>query len=358
MSALLQYLLRSLGWADINTSVANAGRGRPAMLRCLAARTAPLVLVAAFVAVPLGTARADEDGVTYGGAGTTNNSTATGAASIAASSSGGAAANASGGSSIALGINAQATQLDTIAIGRNTAASGIGAIAIASGNGTSASGDDSIAIAAGAQATSTRAIAIGNQSTGGAASAVAVGASANVQAANGAAFGANAVVQAGAANAVAIGQGSIASAANTVSFGSTGNERRLTNVAAGVNPTDGVNMSQLAGITSGITDSFDQRFSALQSQVNNLQSQITQNLTEARRGIAATAALASAMTPSAPGKTTVTVNTAFYQGETGLGVAVAHRLRLDLAQAVIVHGSYANAGGNGHIGRVGFGFEF
>jgi len=355
MSALLQYCL---GWIDTNTSMANGGQGAPARFRRIAVKSVLPVLIVALVVAPPGTARADEDGVTYGGAGTANNSTATGAASIAASSSGDAAANASGGSSIALGVNAQATQLDTIAIGRNTAASGIGAIAIASGNGTSASGNDSIAIAAGAQATGARAIAIGSQSAGGAASAVAVGASANVQAVNGTAFGANAVVQAGATNAVAIGQGSIASAANTVSFGSAGNERRLTNVSAGVAPTDAVNMSQLAGITSSITDSFDSRFGALQSQVNGLQSQITQNLTEARRGIAATAALATAMTPSAPGKTTVTVNTAFYQGETGLGVALAHRLRLDLAQSVIVHGSYANAGGNGHIGRVGLGFEF
>ena len=77
---------------------------------------------------------------------------------------------------------------------------------------------------------------------------------------------------------------------------------------------------------------------------------------EARRGIAASAALAVAMTPSAPGKTTVSVNSGFFKGETGVGLALAHRLNFSVP--LIVHGSYANAGGNGHIGRLGFGFEF
>jgi hypothetical protein len=62
------------------------------------------------------------------------------------------------------------------------------------------------------------------------------------------------------------------------------------------------------------------------------------------------------MTPSAPGKTTVSVNTGFFQGETAVGLALAHRL--NFARPVIVHGGYANGGGSAHIGRVGFGVEF
>jgi hypothetical protein len=62
------------------------------------------------------------------------------------------------------------------------------------------------------------------------------------------------------------------------------------------------------------------------------------------------------MTPSAPGKTTMSVNTGFFQGETAVGFALAHRL--NFARPVIVHGGYANGGGSAHIGRVGFAFEF
>jgi hypothetical protein len=92
------------------------------------------------------------------------------------------------------------------------------------------------------------------------------------------------------------------------------------------------------------------------ADIANINAQIADLTKESRRGIAASAALAVAMTPSAPGKTTVSVNTGFFRGETGLGVAMAHRL--NFATPVIVHGSYANAGGNGHIGRLGIGFEF
>jgi hypothetical protein len=78
--------------------------------------------------------------------------------------------------------------------------------------------------------------------------------------------------------------------------------------------------------------------------------------TKARRGIAAVAALSPGVMPSAPGKTTISVNTGFYQGEAGVGVGVAHRL--DWSVPTMIHGSYANAGGNGHIGRIGLAFEF
>ena len=95
---------------------------------------------------------------------------------------------------------------------------------------------------------------------------------------------------------------------------------------------------------------------ATTGDINAVNSRINDLTKESRRGIAAGAALAVAMTPSAKGKTTVSMNAGFYQGETGLGVALAHRLNVDVP--LVLHGSYANAGGNGHIGRVGAGFEF
>src|SRR5262249_26520289 len=150
-------------------------------------------------------------------------------------------------------------------------------------------------------AIATGSVAVGafaQASNGGAAfgdGAVATGASAT-------AIGQNAVATA--SNSVAIGAGSVASAPNTASFGSPRNERRLTDIAPGVSPTDAATFGQVSGV----------------------QTQVDTNRTEARRGIAATAAMGIAMTPSRPGKTTVSMNTGFFKGETGVGVAVAHRL--------------------------------
>jgi autotransporter adhesin len=77
---------------------------------------------------------------------------------------------------------------------------------------------------------------------------------------------------------------------------------------------------------------------------------------EARRGIAAVAAMPAAMTPSAPGKTTVVVGTGFYRTEMGMGIAVAHRFQA--AYPIVLQGSYSNGGGTEHAGRVGLGVEF
>jgi trimeric autotransporter adhesin len=130
-----------------------------------------------------------------------------------------------------------------------------------------------------------------------------------------------------------------------VSVGASGVERRITNVAPGINQTDAVNVSQLQSFTAGF-----------QSQISGLQQQIFANNIEARRGIAAAAALSPAIMPTAPGRTTVSVNGGFFHGETGVGIGVSHRLNLSMP--VMLYGSYANGGGDGHIGRIGGAFEF
>jgi autotransporter adhesin len=195
----------------------------------------------------------------------------------------------------AVGDNSTASQAGSAAYGFGANASATNATAL--GANSVASGVSSLAAGNGAQATATSSVALGN------------GASAT------------------AANSVALGSGSVASTPNTVSVGSVGNERRITNVAAGFAPTDAATMGQLNA-----------------------------NTTEARRGIAAVAALSPGVMPSAPGKTTISVNTGFYQGEAGVGVGVAHRL--DWSVPTMIHGSYANAAGNGHVGRIGLAFEF
>jgi autotransporter adhesin len=137
----------------------------------------------------------------------------------------------------------------------------------------------------------------------------------------------------------------VANEANTVSVGSAGSERRVTNVAAGIAPTDAVNVAQLNTVAAGF-----------QSQIAGMQTQIFDNQREARRGIAATAALATAMTPSAPGKTTVSLNAGYFRGEVGLGVAMAHRLKTTVP--MILHGSFASGSGNEYVGRTGIAVEF
>jgi autotransporter adhesin len=207
------------------------------------------------------------------------------------------------------------------------------------------------AIGAGAQATGSVAVGAGAFSSNGGA---AFGDGANATGSLSAALGPNAM--ASAPNSVALGSGSIANVANTVSVGAPGSERRITNVAAGINPTDAVNVSQLNSMAGSLSAGFQSQINGLQSQVSTLSTAIANVQTEERRGIAATAAIGMAMTPSAPGKTTVTVNSGFFQGETAVGIAVAHRL--NLTTPVIAHAGYANAGGSQHVGRVGLGFEF
>jgi autotransporter adhesin len=212
--------------------------------------------------------------------------------------------------------------------------------AIAIGLNSQSAGTNSIAIGTGAVATGSVAVGTGAFASNGGA---AFGDGASATGSLSAALGPNAV--ASAPNSIALGAGSVANVANTVSVGAPGGERRITNVAPGISQTDAVNVGQLSSVAAGF-----------QSQIGGLQSQIIQNNVEARRGIAATAALSPGIMPSAPGRTTVSVNGGFYHGETGVGIGVSHRL--NLSTPVMLYGSYANAGGDGHVGRIGGAFEF
>jgi autotransporter adhesin len=104
-------------------------------------------------------------------------------------------------------------------------------------------------------------------------------------------------------------------------------------------------MGQISGLASGF-----------QSQISGLQSQIFDNRTEARRGVAAAVATASAPMPSAPGKTTWQVRASTFQSEYGLGFGFAHRLNTSMPLSIV--GGYGNGGGNEHTAYVGLGGEF
>jgi len=221
---------------------------------------------------------------------------------------GGAASPISTQRQDAQALQEQSTATGVAALAGGVASTATGSFSSATGNFSTANGDGSVASATGASA-----------------------------------LGAGA--QALAANSVAIGSGSVATLANTVSFGTAGNERRLTNVAAGINPTDAVNVGQLS--------SFNSNF---QSQISSLQGQVGTNLIEARRGIAAAVATASAPMPSAPGKTSWQVRGSTFQSQAGFGFGFAHRLHTSTPLTIV--GGYGNGGGTQHTAYVGFGGEF
>lgn len=218
-----------------------------------------------------------------------------------------------GVSSVAVGDQAVASAVGSIGIGQTAAATGTNSVAL--GTGAAAAGVSSTALGSGAAATGTTSSAFGSNAT------------------------------ATAPNSVALGSGSIANQSNTVSVGSAGNERRITNVAAGSAPTDAVNMQQFQSASA----STNARIDSLSGRIDSVDQQ-------ARRGIAATAALAPTIMPSKAGKTTVSVAGAVYRGEAALSIGAAHRL--DLSLPTVVFGSYANAGGNDHVSRVGMAVEF
>jgi autotransporter adhesin len=145
-------------------------------------------------------------------------------------------------------------------------------------------------------------------------------------------------VTSGATNSVALGNNSIADEPNTVSVGSVGSERRITNVAPGVNSTDAVNKGQLDQTNARVSKNasniahnrgyiYENRAAIEQNSetINRLENSLDDLRDESRSGIAAAAALIELM-PSAPGKTTVNLGSATYQGAVAVGLTAVHRL--------------------------------
>jgi hypothetical protein len=109
--------------------------------------------------------------------------------------------------------------------------------------------------------------ASGSMATG--AEAVAIGGSAFAASNNSIAIGSGS--RAMYADSTAIGANSSTYAANTVSVGSRGEERRITNVASGTNMTDAATVGQVYDILMS-------QNSSTASQLNALQTQVTQNV--------------------------------------------------------------------------------
>jgi hypothetical protein len=73
-------------------------------------------------------------------------------------------------------------------------------------------------------------------------------------------------------------------------------------------------------------------------------------------GVAAAVAISSAPMPSAPGRTTWSVNAAAFQSEVGGGFSLAYRLPTNIPIAVTA--SYGSGGAYANVGRIGLMGEF
>jgi trimeric autotransporter adhesin len=150
-------------------------------------------------------------------------------------------------------------------------------------------------------------------------------------------------------------------------FGTTGNTYTMpgitstASVAAQSGPTQIVtsdvagNLATSTAAALGLATA--SQINAINSQLGSLSSAINNVNIEARRGIAATAAMAYAPTPSGPGRTTFAINGSVFENIGGIGVAFQHRLA-GPSIPVYVSGAYGNGGGREHVGRIGLGFEW
>lgn len=242
------------------------------------------------------------------------------------------------------------------AIGANTRATGEGAIAIGGAstpnNAANARGQDSIAIGTNSIAGSADAQAVATTQNS-----IAIGTSSYAAHTNSTAIGAGATTTRG--NQVMLGTASttyatpgITSAASKTA--QTGPLQFVTSDAGG--NLAGYTAAELGLASPGEIAGMNSQINTINTQIGDINNRLSSLTAEARRGIAAAAALAPVITPSAPGRTTFSFNTSFYRGQTGAGFGFAHRLQW--STPLIVHGSYSNGGGREHLGRAGFAVEF
>ena len=266
----------------------------------------------------------------------------------------GSNATASSSQSTAIGGSAQATGLNSAAVGTQAVASGLNATAMGAFANSSPHGT-AVGYSSSASAS---AVAIGVTSNAGGASAVALGPSAIANFANSTAVG-------GGATTTRANQQSFGTAANTYTMSGltsaaslaaqTGPTSLVTTDAAGNLAAAGFSAADISGLQNSVSG-LQNSVSTLQGNVAALQGQVGANLIEARRGIAAAVATASAPMPSAPGKTSWQVRGSTFQSQTGFGFGFAHRLHTSMPLSIV--GGYGNGGGTQHTAYVGMGGEF
>jgi autotransporter adhesin len=128
------------------------------------------------------------------------------------------------------------------------------------------------------------------------------------------AIGQNAVAVA--PNSVALGSGAVATRANSVSVGSPAMPNQITNVASGTAATDAVNVAQLATVAG-----------PLQSQINNVQNQVTTLKKQTFAGISmamAAAALQTGAGAQGAGKVAIGLGGGEFGGTASLSAGIAY----------------------------------
>jgi hypothetical protein len=279
--------------------------------------------------------------------------------------------SATGGEPQAGGGATAAGSANNFACGPTANASGAGSVNSATGNQSNASGAGSFNTATGnlanASGAGSRNTAIGNgaNASGDGTNNTAVGTNSTATGNATAAFGASATATF--AGSSAFGAGATTTRTQQQMFGNAGNTYTMAGLTSGasaaaqsgpvqiVTSDSGGNLatSTAAGLGLATTS----QINAINSQLSSLSSTINNVNTEARRGIAATAAMAYAPTPSGPGRTTVAINGSVFENVGGVGVAFQHRLATP-GNPVYVSAAYGNGGGREHVGRVGLGFEW
>ncbi len=269
----------------------------------------------------------------------------------------------------AFGDNSKATGLNATAVGPTATATGQSSSAL--GDRSTASGNFSTALGDFASATGVQSTAVGDSSSALAMNATAIGRNANVSAAgtNATAIGAGAT--ANFANATAIGTGAVATAANQVTIGGTGSAVRFggyTSAGVLVNDADGnvtTNTTLLGQVASNTTNiatntanivALQNGQAELGGRIDNLVQQTNIDRRDAHQGIAAAVALTAAPMPSAPGRTSYTLNGATFRGQYAIGGSIMHRFDGDRPFALTAGFSFG--GNNNNAARVGLAGEF
>ena len=233
-----------------------------------------------------------------------------------------------------------------------------GADGLSGGFGSTAAGKNATSYGTSSAASGEGATAVGSNSAAGGVGAVALGQSA----------------RANQANAVAIGSGVTTNRANQVAVGTSANTYTLAGLSSSAStaaqrgPTrfvvsDSAGNLALSSFDTGAVEALVGQVAGLQSQIDNLNTMIggawimaEKARRESRQGTAAALALASAPFPSAPGKTSYSINGSTFRSEYAFGISLAHRL--DTVNPVALTGGVTFAVG-GQVGaRLGIEGEF
>src|SRR5262249_32651088 len=160
-------------------------------------------------------------------------------------------------------------------------------------------------------------------------------------------------------NSAAFGTGATTTRANQQVFGT------LTNTYTAPGITSAASKAAQSGIPQVVTSDAAGNLATAPisslttdlSAVNAKLADLSGDIQILKRGIAATAAIAYAPTPTGPGRTTFAVNGSVFNDAGGVGFAFSHRLA-NTSMPVYFSGGYGNGGGREHVGRVGFAWEW